>query len=204
MRTALRVLPSLFTPTVWRTPRLLALCEWFDFLFAAGLLVAMLYGPVRQSGVAALIITTLLGGIVGRLDRRTLVQRLSVLGLTLLVAYLLKHNAPSILAHRAGRFTLAVGFGLTLLLSLPVPLRQWLRKWAFQVQLKPLGRAGFVTALLGVFGPVFVLQMNTTEYVWTGDTTPVVPTVVQMWRHGTRDLSSYLPPTGRARWDVCA
>ncbi|MGL4421994.1 MAG: hypothetical protein ACRCZF_15105, partial [Gemmataceae bacterium] len=46
--------------------------------------------------------------------------------------------------------------------------------------------------------------MNTTEYVWTGDTTPVVPTVVQMWRHGTRDLSSYLPPTGRARWDVCA
>lgn len=40
---------------------------------------------------------------------------------------------------------------------------------------------------------------------WIGDTLPIVPTVVQQWQHGNRDLSRLMPPNPRSvRWDYFA
>jgi hypothetical protein len=46
------------------------------------------------------------------------------------------------------------------------------------------------------------LGLTREQPVWVADTLPVVPTVVQMHRHGTRDLSAYLVPPRQGRWSM--
>src|SRR5205814_10314142 len=98
---------------------------------------------------------------------------------------------------------LVAGLELTALLSLPTAVVTALARLGDALDRNPNGRSALAAAALGVAAPVAVLQALTTDNVWTGDTIPVVPTVVQLWQHGNRDLTVYLPGNGYFRWDVC-
>lgn len=66
---------------------------------------------------------------------------------------------------------------------------------------RPTGRAAVLVAALLVVLPGTLLGLSSTSRIWVGDTVPVVATVVEQYRHGTRDLSGRLAPNPQAyRW----
>ncbi len=67
----------------------------------------------------------------------------------------------------------------------------------------PAGPVAVLVALACVVLPATDFWRSTPARVWVGDTLPVVPTVVQMHRHGDRDLTRLLPPNPRSdRWNL--
>ncbi|MDB5312143.1 MAG: hypothetical protein JWO38_6345 [Gemmataceae bacterium] len=66
----------------------------------------------------------------------------------------------------------------------------------------PSGWVARAVAVFAVAVPAGILGRSSTNVVWVGDTLPVVPTVVQLFRHGDRDLSGYLAPPREGRWEV--
>jgi hypothetical protein len=64
----------------------------------------------------------------------------------------------------------------------------------------PGGLTAWAVAVLTLGLPAALLGYSVPRLVWVGDTMPVVPTVAQQYRHGTRDLAPYLNPPRRGRW----
>jgi hypothetical protein len=180
-----------------------AAAEWGFFLTCLVLIAATIWWRIRTTGPAVLAIGVLGGWMLGLADRRDVLRRLAVLLFALVAAYVLRNHTYSLLAQRGGRLVLVSGLTLTALLSLPAPLLAALARLNAVLARKPNGRTAIAVAVWGVVCPVAVLQTNTTDKDWTGDTMPVVPTVVQLWEHGNRDLTGYLPGNGYFRWDVC-
>jgi hypothetical protein len=183
--------------------RLRPLAEWAFFLACLALTAATIWWRIRTTGPVTLAACAAAGWAVGLTDRRAAVRRLAVLLLAFAAAYVLRNYAHSVLAHRGGRLVLVAGLGLTALLSLPAVVVAALARLSETIARNPVGRRAVAAAVVGVVIPVTVIQANTTHHVWTGDTMPVVPTVVQLWQHGNRDLTGYLPGNGYYRWDVC-
>lgn len=68
--------------------------------------------------------------------------------------------------------------------------------------LAPGGRTAWAVALLTLGAPTALWGALTFQSPLLADTLPVVPTVVQQYRHGSRDLSPYLVPPRGGRWEV--
>ncbi len=182
----------------WRPP-----VEWGLFLLAIGMAAAIVWGQLRITGPLTLLALTVVASRWNAIDRATAARRIGVLAATVLVAYLLRKYAPSLVAHRVGRLSLVVGVGLTALLSMPVELLHRIRDLHERLRHEPRSRAASLVALFGVALPSAYFYSTTTLHVWTGDTMPLVPTVVRMATHGERELSAFLPGAGLYRWDAC-
>lgn len=179
------------------------LAEWSLFVAAVGIFALTAWARIRTTGPAALAGLTILAAVMRTIDRRTAVRRLCVLLLAFGAATLIRNHTASLIAHRVGRFTLLSGLGLAVLLSVPSAVVAVLARLNARLRQSPNDRAGIAVALLGITLPSAFLYANSTIHVWTGDTMPVVPTVVQMAQTGSRELSSFVPPSGLYRWDVC-
>jgi hypothetical protein len=177
--------------------------EYGLFLASIGIAIAIVWGPLRVTGPVVLFALTAAASALGHIERTTTFRRLGVLGVTILAAYLLRNHAPSLVAHRVGRLSLVFGVGLAALLSLPVEILARLRDLHERMQREPRSRHSLVVALFGVALPAAAFYSTTTHHVWTGDTMPLVPTVVRMATHGERELSAFLPSHGLYRWEVC-
>jgi hypothetical protein len=176
--------------------------EWALFLAAVGMVYATIWGRVRTTGPAVLLGLTILTSAAQLLDRKTATRRAAVLLLTFVVAYLFRNYTSGLVAHRVGRFSLVTGLGLTVLLSLPTSLIARLSEISIRLRARPTDRVGILVALFGVALPASFFYAKTTHEVWTGDTLPVVPTVVQLYQHGDRELSRFEPPSCFRRWDA--
>lgn len=192
--------PNLTVPARAATARI---TEWLLFGLSCVVLAMIVWGQLRVTGPVILALGTILAATQKLLERHSAICRLGILLLTIALAYLLRNYAPSLVAHRAGRFTLVCGVVLTLLHSLPRELiHQW-RAIEEVLRKKPgSGLAGRI-AVFGITLPAAYLYSTTTIHVWTGDTMPLVPTVVRMATAGERELSVFVPPSGFRRWDAC-
>ncbi len=178
--------------------------DWLLFVASVGILLATIWGKFRSTGPVILVGFTVFGWVAGAIDRRAASRRLAVLLVAFAAAYAIRHYSQfSPFAHRVGRLVLVSGLGLTAILSTPLSLVSRLAVLSARLTHSPRGYAAVIVALLGVALPVTVCQWNTSIHVWTGDTLPLVPTVVQMAKSGSRELSSYVSPSGLARWDIC-
>ncbi len=177
--------------------------EWALFLTAVVIFAATAWGRIRTTGPATLAGLTFLAALARTLNRRTATRRLTVLLLAFVAAFLIRNHAASLIAHRVGRFTLLSGLGITAMLSVPSAVIAWLARLQANLRESPNDRRAVAIAVLAILLPTAFLYGNSTIHVWTGDTMPVVPTVVQMAQTGSRELSSFVPPSGLYRWDVC-
>ncbi len=177
--------------------------EWTLFLTAIAMLAWTVWGQLRVTGPITLAAFTLLSLFQKSIDRRTALRRLAVLSLTIVAAYLFRNYAASLIAHRVGRFTLVTGLGLTVLLSLPIEALARLAEIRDRLHENSRSKLGIFIAIFGVSLPASYLYSTTTVHVWTGDTMPLVPTVVRMATAGERELSAFVPPAGFRRWDAC-
>ena len=159
------------------------------FVVAIWMLAATTWGNLRSTGPASLAILTLIAALSGMIDRGTAIRRLAVLALAFVAAYWVRNHTESLIAHRVGRFTLLGGLGVTALLSVPSAVVIWLRRMQSRLNDLPNLRSGFAVAVFAVAVPSACLYWNTTIHVWTGDTMPVVPTVVQIVTTGSRELT---------------
>ena len=153
-----------------------------------------LWGRVRTTGPIIVLAATLVAAVGFRHETRRELPRLVVLLAAFGVAWLLRRYGDEVHAHRTCRAVLAVGLAAAAILGVPWA---WFVRWTSATSFGPVG-----VAILGVGAPAGALYANATEIIWAGDTVPVVATVERMYRAGTRDLSMYLPPSNRPRWDV--
>jgi hypothetical protein len=65
---------------------------------------------------------------------------------------------------------------------------------------RPGGPVAWLVALLSLALPTAALALDVPRPIWTADTLPVVPTVVRVYRDGTRDLSACLRHPRGGRW----
>lgn len=156
------------------------------------MLYATTWGSLRSTGPATLAILTVVATASRLIDPSTAVRRLVVLVAAFVAAYWIRNHTESLVAHRVGRFTLLSGLGLTALLSVPTAVVAWLSRVQARVKESPNHRLSFAIALLGVALPSAFLYSKATIHVWTGDTMPVVPTVVHMAKFGDRELSIFV------------
>jgi hypothetical protein len=177
--------------------------EWGLFLTAIAMLAMIVWGQLRVTGPVALLALTLVARSMDAIDRATATRRIGVLAVTVVVAYLLRNYAPSLVAHRVGRLSLVTGVGLAVLLSFPSELLARIRDLHGRLARAPRSRAATLVAIFGVALPAAYFYSTTTRHVWTGDTMPLVPTVVRMATHGDRELTEFLPGAGMYRWDAC-
>ncbi len=177
--------------------------EWLLFLLSVGMIATIVWGQVRVTGPVVLLALMLAACAIGTIDRASAMRRIAVLALTVAAAYLFRNYAPSLVAHRVGRLSLVFGVGLTALLSMPVELLLRIRELNERLRREPRSRTATLVAIFGVALPSATLYSTTTHHVWTGDTMPLVPTVVRMATHGERELSAFLPGAGLYRWEVC-
>lgn len=198
-----RLRPGAGTNPALRDDPLRRLAEWAFFLACLVLLAATVWGRIRTTGPATLAGCTALGWALGVVDRRAAARRLIVLLLAFAGAYLLRNQSYNLLAHRGGRLVLVAGLGMTTLLAIPSAAVAALTRLSDALARNPNGWRAVAVAAVGVVAPVTAVESRTSQNVWTGDTMPLVPTVVQLWTHGNRDLTGYLPGHGYYRWDVC-
>jgi hypothetical protein len=202
----LRLASPKFVRTLVRPPRpdrIRPSAEWVFFLACVAVTIATIWWRIRTTGPVALAAGTLLLWGLGLGDRRPTVRRLAVLLVAFAAAYVVRNYAHSLLAHRGGRLALVAGLMLTDVLSLPTSVVGALSRLADAIAREPNGKLAALIAAFGVALPATISQSFTTDRVWTGDTIPLVPTVVELWTHGDRELSRYLPGNGYFRWDVC-
>jgi hypothetical protein len=79
---------------------------------------------------------------------------------------------------------------------------EMLTRCSDELSRNPGGRLAWILALITLAVPTTTIALTTTARVILADTLPVVPTVVQMYHHGTRDLSRFTEHPRPGRWDV--
>jgi hypothetical protein len=169
---------------VWklRPPRLhlAGAGEWGIWLASLMLMAAGLFGNVRAPGLIALLV----GVMVAR--RRVISSPTVLLTFAIVLVAALRNFGNWYAAHAVVDFVVViVTAGVTVLL-IPAALKARLAE-----------ASASRVALFAVALPTFVFLMNTNPLTATGDTQPVLPTVVQMLRHGNRDLAAW----NDGRWD---
>ncbi len=187
----------------WKSGEWAALAEWVLFLLTLTVVYLTIWGKVRVTGPIVVAAVFLAQNMFISGSRNRLFSRYLILFLTIAAAYFLRNEAPSLVAHRVGRFTLIVGSLLFGLYSIPAALRESWRVFGESMKAHPTSRWAYGFALCGVALPCAYFYSTTTMHVWTGDTMPLVPTVVRMATEGERELSAFLPSSGFRRWDAC-
>jgi hypothetical protein len=171
------------------------------FVLSIGILVATIWGRLRTTGPVVLAVVCTIGFASGFLPRRPFFRLLAVLVITFIAAYSLRNHTGGLMAHRVGRYVLCSGLVLSILLSFPSVLIRVLKQWSGELERNPNGIKAASLAVVFITLPTFFLYRNTTIHVWTGDTMPLVPTVVELHQTGSRELSRFVPPSGFWRWD---
>ncbi len=183
-------------------PSVAAAFEFVLFVVAVIVFVATIEFKLRSVGPVALIAVSSLGAMLRLLPRGQAIRLICFCAATLFALALLRALADGPLEHRGQKLLLGLSALGGIALAIPQTLWNRLASVESHLAMNPFSRRAWCVAVFCVMLPVLILQYKSTFEVWTGDTIPVVPTVVQMLETSSRDLTPYLPPSGQRRWDA--
>jgi hypothetical protein len=176
--------------------------SWLFLILNAAFLGMTVWGRMRTTAPLILAVLLIAVSRVQGSTRREFLRRFLVLMTTFVVAYLVRNYTGGLISHRVSRFVLCCGLMVSLVLAMTTTLKMVLKRIAQLFKEHPASARSGGLAVLLVGLPSFAFFQSLTPSVWTYDTLPVVPTVVEMYHTGRRDLSRFLPPSGYRRWDV--
>lgn len=165
----------------WPRTRVMDFAGFADFACCIGVFAASLFGTARLPALALLL------GLAVLRHRRLLAPRVLLVATAMAIGWLLRNSGNWYAAHAAFDWLAACTAAASALCATPVSLRQWLAN-----------RSPRAIAIIEIAVPAAALFLNANPTIATGDSQPVLPTVVQMLERGNRDLAGW---ASDGRWE---
>lgn len=186
-----------------RPARVAAVVAWVAFAATAAALVATAGAGVwSRKWPWVLIALAATGWRVGLLDRAGFARRAVMTGLAA-AGLSLVHYPPgwSLAWLLVGKLTTTAALIAATIDATPPWLAGLARRLDETLTARPDGWAAWAVAVFGIAVPMAAYcYFGLPHKVATGDTTPVIPTVVRMFEAGDRDLSEYVDSDRHPLW----